>query len=413
MCVERETRSILLLGGASHQVSAIQAANRLGYRTILCDYLTDNPGQEFADTYYPCDTTDWQAVLDIAKQERISGIISFGSDVAAPTAAYVATELGFPTNPLDSTIVLTDKPRFRAFLQEQGYPCPKAVAVHVDDDINEVIDAIHHLKLPLMVKPTDSSGSKGVTVVRSFEESELAQAVAAAKSFSRNGKLVVEERIGSATSPVYGDDIFVKDGKVVFWGVMRCLRDLSCNPLIPVGKMYPPQMSEGVETKVRDLLQSVVTDLDLSFGEMNIEVLVDDDTPYLIELAPRAGGNFIPLELQDISGIDLVEASILCAMGEEPSGTVFDRAPKYVSTSVLHSREAGVLKRIEYPPAYLEHLYKQFVYFEPGDEIPAFSNASRAIGVAFFEFETMDEMNDLMFKASDAIRIVCEEQGDA
>ena len=102
-----EGRSILLLGGSRHQVPAIEAAKRLGYRTVLCDYLPDNPGQFVADAFYQESTTDRELMLTIARREGVSGVLSFGSDVAAPTASYVAESLGLPANPLDSVEILS------------------------------------------------------------------------------------------------------------------------------------------------------------------------------------------------------------------------------------------------------------------------------------------------------------------
>ena len=99
----------MLLGGSRHQLCAIEAAKRVGYRTVLCDYLSDNPGRHMADVFYPESTTDRQRMLQIARHECIDGIISFGSDAANPSAAYVAERLGLPTNPLAAVETLSDK----------------------------------------------------------------------------------------------------------------------------------------------------------------------------------------------------------------------------------------------------------------------------------------------------------------
>ena len=95
-------RTIMLLGGSRHQVPAIETAKRLGYRTVLCDYLPDNPGQYVADVFYQESTTDRELMLGIARKEGVEGVLSFGSDVAAPTASYIGEQLGLPCNPLAS-----------------------------------------------------------------------------------------------------------------------------------------------------------------------------------------------------------------------------------------------------------------------------------------------------------------------
>ena len=102
-------RKILLLGGSAQQVVAIETAKRLGYYTVLCDYLTDNPGQFVADKFYLVSTTDKDAVFDVAIKENVSGVLAYASDPAAPTAAYVANKLGLPGNPYDSVEILCNK----------------------------------------------------------------------------------------------------------------------------------------------------------------------------------------------------------------------------------------------------------------------------------------------------------------
>ena len=92
-------KKLLLLGGSAQQVIAIENAKKLGYYTILCDYLTDNPGQYVADKFYLDSTTDKEKILQIAENEKIDGIVAYASDPAAPTAAFVAEKLGLPTNP--------------------------------------------------------------------------------------------------------------------------------------------------------------------------------------------------------------------------------------------------------------------------------------------------------------------------
>ena len=119
-------KKILLLGGSAQQVIAIETAKRLGYYTVLCDYLPDNPGQYVADKFYLVSTTDKEAVLEVAENENIDGILAYASDPAAPTAAYVAEKLGLPGSPYESVEILCNKDRFRAFLEDNGFCTPKA-----------------------------------------------------------------------------------------------------------------------------------------------------------------------------------------------------------------------------------------------------------------------------------------------
>ena len=110
-------KTILLLGGSAQQIVAIETAKRLGYFTVLCDYLSDNPGQYVADKFYLVSTTDKDAVLEVAKNENVDGVLAYASDPAAPTAAYVAEKLGLPGSPYKSVEILLIKIDLENFYQ--------------------------------------------------------------------------------------------------------------------------------------------------------------------------------------------------------------------------------------------------------------------------------------------------------
>ena len=160
-------KKILLLGGSAQQVIAVETAKKLGYYTVLCDYLPDNPGQYVADKFYLESTTDKETILKIAEKEKVSGILAYASDPAAPTAAYVAEKLGLPGNPYESVNTLCNKDKFRKFLADNGFNTPTAIGYA---DKNTALKDVDKFELPVIIKPVDSSGSKGATVLRSWED---------------------------------------------------------------------------------------------------------------------------------------------------------------------------------------------------------------------------------------------------
>lgn len=398
------TRSILLLGGSAQQVVAIETAKRLGYRTILCDYLPDNPGQYVADVFYQESTTDRETVLEIAIKENIEGVLAYASDPASPVAAYVAEQLGLPTNPLSTVEVMSQKHLFRRHLKENGFPCPASASFAPDDDLEEVWRSLQGFSLPIVVKPTDSSGSKGVSIVDS--EQEFIDAVEAARKIGKNDILIAEEYIEKGYPHVVGGDIFVVDGEIRFWGLMDCMRDAAAD-LVPTGKMAPVGLSEKQARLVKELLQNLVTSLDIRFGELNVEVILGkDDIPYIIELGSRAGGNMIPVQLSDMSGIDLVAANVLCAMGEQPERIDFEQPQEAYATHVLHSLQSGTYKAVQIDDELMPHVYRQVLYAREGDRVEPFNGANRAIGIVFAKFDSAQQMRDNMGKINDSIHIL-------
>ena len=152
-------KRVLMLGGSIYQTYAIKAAREMGYYVITCDYLPDNPGHKFAHEYHNVSTTDKEAVLALAKELKVDGVVAYASDPAAPTAAFVCEKLGLPTSPFKSVEILSKKHLFRQYLEEHGFNVPKARSYKTFEEAEKEIDGF---KLPVMVKPVDSSGSKGI-----------------------------------------------------------------------------------------------------------------------------------------------------------------------------------------------------------------------------------------------------------
>lgn len=392
-----ERKSILLLGGSKQQVIAIQTAKRLGYRTVLCDYLPDNPGQLEADVFYQLSTTDRDKMLEVARSERVSGVLAYSSDPAAPTAAYVAEKLGLPTNPLSSVEILSQKHLFRKHLADSGFPCPKSMSVPADCSAEDILRVSEGMRAPYVLKPTDSSGSKGISILDDLAEDSVTRALEHARSFSRNGILVFEEYIESSFPRVIGGDVFVVDGKVSFWGLMSCLRDEGLGGLVPVGERNPSGLSGQQLSNCKEAIQSLVTSLGIRFGELNVEIIVGkDDAPYFLELGARAGGNMIPVQLSDISGIDLVEANVRYAMGDSSMDVAFDGNEEPAATYVLHASGEGSFGGVRYSDAIKPHVYREVMYAEPGDEVSCFDGANKALGLVFLRFDTAKQMETML-----------------
>lgn len=396
-------KKILMLGGSAQQVPAIQAAKEMGYHTVLIDYLPDNPGQHVADKWYQESTTDVEAVHRIAEDEGVSGILPYASDPAALPAAVVCERLGLPTNPAKSVEILGVKHKFRQFLQDNGFPCPQKVTFGTTDEFDKAKNEIKSLRFPIVIKPTDSSGSKGVSFL--VDLNGFAEAVGHADVYSRNKILIAEEFIERGFPDVIGGDIFVENGRIILYGDMACLRGDNGASLIPIGEKTPNGLNPTQERVVRAELQRIVTALGIRQGELNIEMLLDEnDVPYFLELGPRAGGNMIPIQLSDAYGVDLVRANILAAMGEPINLKPIEPADCFM-TYVLHSREDGIFSGVEYSPEIAPYIYRKVIYKQPGDPVEVFDGAGKALGIIFMKFPSPSVMNQFQSTIDSHIRI--------
>lgn len=385
-------KKILLLGGSIHQLPAIEYANNKGYYTILCDYLADNPGQSLAKKFYCVSTTDLEAVIEVAKREKINGIVAYASDPAAPTAAYIAETLGLPTNPFKSVEILSYKDMFRAFLIENGFNCPKAKSF---SSYSDAIEEIKKFKLPVMVKPNDSSGSKGISIVASMKN--FAEAYYKAVSYSRSKKIIVEEFIDQDHPYMIAGDCFVIDGRVEFWGFLNSHRNKNVNPFVPVGTSYPIFISKMRLIKIKRECQKLFNLLNIRFGAFNIEILIDkNDKLYFIEMGPRNGGNMIPDLLLMATEENLIAATIDSAMGEKYIFKHLVHKTNFLTTYVLHSNQDGIIKEILFKNNIESKIIKRIIYKEAGDKVQYFDGANKAIGILFLKFDSQEEQLNFM-----------------
>ncbi|MDE5552071.1 MAG: ATP-grasp domain-containing protein [Muribaculaceae bacterium] len=383
-------KKILMLGGSTQQVPAIRKAAEMGYETILMDYLPDNPGQYVADKWYQESTTDVEAVCRIAENEGVSGILAYASDPAALPAAIACERLGLPGNPVKSVEILGVKHKFRQFLKENGFPCPKNFTFSPDTPLDEVIAGCNNLRFPIVIKPTDSSGSKGVSFLDNVND--IKNAITFATGYSRNKILIAEEFIERGYPYVIGGDIFVRDGRIVVFGDMECLRDDNGKSLIPIGKKIPNGLTPTQKNNLYTELQRLVDCLNISSVEMNIEALIDtEDRPHFLEVGPRAGGNMIPIQLSDAFGVDLIKANIAAAMGEDLSLSPNLPEGCYM-TFVLHSHEDGIYDHIDYSPEIEKYIYRKVEYKKNGDAVEAFDGAGKALGIIFMKFPDSSTM---------------------
>ena len=391
-------KKLLLLGGSAQQVPAIERAREEGYTTILIDYLPENPGQYVADRWYPGSTTDIETVYSIAKEEAVDGILAYASDPAAIPAAVVSERLGLPTNPADSVKILGEKHRFRKFLKDNGFNTPNFISFPKEQISETKKEEIGRLKFPLVIKPTDSSGSKGISVIR--DKNGLDEAIEYALNYSRNGQLIAEEFIFRSHPEIIGGDILVIDGEIKILGLMTAIRGDDGVSVIPIGESFPDNLNPEIREKIKEELNRLLTILKIRNGEFNIEIMIGENNGvYFLEVGPRAGGNMIPIQLSDVFSADLIRANVKIAMGEKTEIKSKENPGNFV-TYVLHSRKEGVFEGVKMEQGLKKYLYREVLYKKPGEKIEKFDGAGKAVGILFFHFPEAIDLKKLENKIS-------------
>lgn len=378
-----------MLGGSMQQIPAIMQAKDMGYYVITCDYLPDNPGHQYADEYYNVSTTDKEKVLELAARLNIDGIVAYASDPAAPTASYVSEKLGLPGNPYDSVCILTQKDLFRRFLSEHGFNTPQAEGY---SSYKAAFDDFDRFKLPVMVKPVDSSGSKGV--VKIYSKDELESAVDEALSYSRSKRFIVEEFIVKKGYQVSGDGFSV-DGQLVFTSYGNELYSGNgTREYVALGEFWPSLLTAYQKQAVDDELQRLITALGMKTSAYNIEVIIgEDDKVYILELGPRNGGSYIPQLIKYATGVDLIDYTIKASVGEDCSDLCMAESSGFYSNYMIISKQTGVFKRLVFDPGFEKNnLLETYCTSKEGDQVYAYQNTSHSLGTILFKADSMEQM---------------------
>ena len=397
-------KKLMLLGGIRYLLPAIEAAHKHGIYVITVDYLPDNIAHKYSDEYYNVSILDKEAVLKLAQELKINGILSYAVDPGVVAAAYVAEQMVLPFTCLyEAACILQDKSRFRRFLAEHGFNVPNAKGY---DNADEALKDVDYFEWPVIVKPVDSAGSKGVS--RVDDPKDLQKAIAHALDASHNGHFIIEDFLeldGYQSSA----DCFSVDGKLVYADYSDQLFDKdAANPYTPALEIWPSTMQQKHQDYLTSELQRLLTLLHCGTGLYNVESrLCKNGKPYIMEVSPRAGGNRIA-ELQRIgTGIDLIEAEVLKAVGEPiPFEIIMPKYDGCYVNDIVHSLHAGTYQGIEYDEQFKnEHVISEAVYPVIGDHVEAFHGANNAIGSIFLKFADRQQCERNLSSLSQYIKV--------
>lgn len=386
-------KKLLILGAMEMHVPLIKRAKEMGNYVITVDYIPENPGHKLADEAYFDSTTDLDAVLELSKKLNIDGIMTYNSDPAAPTAAYVAEKLGLPGNPYQSVKIMSEKNLFRDFLISNGLNAPKfGNYLNIEDALCHIND----FSFPIIIKPVDSSGSKGVTVVNNVND--VQNAIECALEKSRSKKFIIEEYIEPVGKQLHGDG-FVQNGKVVFLHLGDHHFDSTINNLVPYSTTYPTEHPVEIVNACKNQIQDFMRKVGFKNGGFNVELRISnkDNKPYIIDIGARNGGNFTPKVIEYGSGFNFLDRAIKIALGKNIDDIkMTDKVSNFVSHLILHSDKNGVLNNIVLDKMIEDRIIEKHIYLKSGDKVETFLGANAALGVLIMKYESREVMNEIV-----------------
>jgi biotin carboxylase len=376
---------ILFLGAASSQLPVIDYAKRQGYYVITTDYLPGNPGHKISDEYYNISTIEKEKVLELSKRLKINAISAYASDPSALTAAYVSDNMNLTGGSYPAVEILSKKDLFRKCLKENNYKIPWFITGSVLEEISERYNG-----QKAVLKPVDSSGSKGVHIIEN--KLDLQNYFQDARNYSISGNVILEEFINRKGPQIHGEG-FAVDGKMVF----LFLGDQYFSPvnnLIPYSTIVPSHFhKKEVIDKASMLVESFINLIGFKTGGINVEVICDTSNElYILEIGARNGGNYMPQLMKHATGFDLAQANVDALLNKK-----IDIWGKNIighfAQIILHSNRDGIFKKIDVPDDLKRNIIEQHLYYQSDEKVYKYMNSKNVIGVFILSINNDNELN--------------------
>ena len=274
-------KNLAIIGASYLQLPLIEKAKEMGYTTHVFAWKANDVGEEAADKFYPISIIEKEEILEVCRKIGICGICSIASDVAVITVNYVAEKLGLPGNKIETTGKCTNKHLMREAFEESGDPSPKSILVDDNTQLDEL-----KLEYPVIVKPTDRSGSRGIFKLEN--SLMLKEAVEKAKSEGFENRALIEE---------YSVEYISYKGESHFLALT--LKHTTGAPhFIETGHLEPAPVEEEILKKVKNIVSHALNTLGIENGASHSEIKIDENGEIkIIEIGARMGGDCIGSDL--------------------------------------------------------------------------------------------------------------------
>lgn len=390
-------KKLMILGAGPSQLPVIRKAVDLGCYVITVDYLPDNIGHKLSHKYVNCSTVDKEGILSIAKLLHIDGVITSASDVATPSVGFVAEQLGLPGGGASTAETMSNKAMFRISQREHGLNCPGFVIGQGFQDIKEQLST---LSLPLMFKPVDTSGSRGISQLDTLDADHCSAAFEYAQSYSRSRMVCVEEFVEGVE---VGGDGFMLNGRL-----FAVITHKHRQGFVPAGHSLPTNISAEDQERVLAELAANCRAVGHTNGALNFDVMVSPEKITVLEMSPRLGGNGIPLIIERSTGVDLITANIHFALGENVDLPERPTMTKSCGSRVFGSDYTGILKNIateEELKAAVPQVFEYVLYYHIGDKVTEFVHSANSLGYALFDCPSSSNYDEIVDRLQSALRL--------
>lgn len=403
------SKRLLLLGGSHAEIPLIQAAQSLNFFVITTGNARDGLGHPYADKNVFADFSDKNAMLELAKAEKVDAVCSGCNDFALLSTAYVCEKLGFPGHDdFEASLQIHHKDKYRALAERLEIPTPKSVVVHVKGDScrQEFANLLDSgiLAYPIIVKPVDLTGGKGIH--RANDKNEALAAFEDALARTREDHLVVEEFV---TGTNHGFSCYLVDKKVVFYFADN--EQYFVNKYLVSGANTPSSTSQRGLDLLKEYSERIATELNLVNGILHIQYIErDDGVPVIIEICRRPPGDLYIKFVKYATGVDYPKMLVAAECGMDSRvilqsfGLQNDKKTEkpFLRHCVMTNR-TGVVDDVEFSPEIEMNVIEKFLWFKEGESVddPLLYKA----GIVFMQFDSVEEMTDKTARMNELVKI--------
>ncbi len=387
-------KKLLIAGGGYADIPLIQAGKALGYHVITSGNRKEDLGHCYSDECRLADFSDEAAMLRLAQDARIDAICACCNDFSALSSAYVAQEMGLPGHdPVAVASIVHHKDRYREFARCHGIASPTA---HGFDTPGTALAGLADFRFPVIVKPVDLTGGKGIAKASGM--SEAAAAVAAAFRLSRAKRIVIEEFVEGTR---HGISTFVRDGKVIFH--FNDNEYYFQNPYLVSAASVPGTVAPTVVAHLIETIERIVSLLGLKTGIVHVQYIVNrEGQPVIIEICRRAPGDLYVRLVQHATGIDYSAYIVRAAAGLDCSGLKQVEPRGFFTRHCVMTSRPGIVRDLVFDPSIYDNIVDRYLWWKPGDVIT--DVLTQKLGIVFLRFASMDEMVTKTEKMQELIR---------
>lgn len=392
--IERyKNKKILILGGSILQLEAIKTAKSLGCLVGVVDYNPNAIGVEFADIFFNVSTTDVDAIEKIYRKFTPDSVFTMATDMPMRVIGYLSDKYGLNYVSYNDALVATNKYLMIQRFKEYQLPHPKFLVINSSELSNfdkfTVINGLDNLSFPLIVKPVDSSGSRGVNCAEYSDE--LFDCIVKSMDYSNEKIVIIEELlVGSEVSV----EVLVYDSTPTVISITD--KETTGYPnFVEISHLSPSKLSEIERKVISKLAVSSVKALNIINGAAHVEIMLTKSGPYLIEVGARLGGDFITSHLVPYStGYDIVKGAIDISLRIKPKYlSEFTIKPTKISFFTPYQGNINFLPNLD---LLLNENVLNVGYFKSiGDYISTVPNSSNRLGYYIVKSDSYEKTKNI------------------